>query len=379
MSFTISTVPTKIRLSEIHNKLENEFMYGSALYNDAIAKELQGYLQELKNSQRSPDGKWNLIRKEANKLLGRSSNRSLFKESGGDPFEKDLIGLTEALLNVAFNGKTTSADLMETFSDRQNINTTKKINSWAGPMSIKIETKQGDIANFPDAIVKDILHRVGQAQEKIVQNKKGELKISHRNYLDLSAKQGHVDIKGTGASMVIPLELQLGDTFMRLAQILTNYNFSLKNYRSSGYNNLWEEIKIDTTNPYKAYATVLANLGYGISEINSSFERLYYCNYALSVKGNSSHASHGVALHMGHIQSVYGLMGEGLLNPASKDQQVDFIIINDPTSNQIYVESAANLVYQVLRGVSKSVYLDRMSHINIFGSGGVRISGSTLK
>ena len=246
-------------------------------------------------------------------------------------------------------------------------------------MSVKIETKQGNIANFPDAVVKDILHRVGQAQERIVQNKKGELKISHRNYLDLSAKQGHVDIKGTGASMIIPLELQFGDAFMRLAQILTNYNFSVKNYRSSGYNNLWEEIKIDTTNPYKAYATVLANLGYEISEINSSFERLYYCNYALSVKGNSSHSSHGVALHMGHIQSVYGLMGEGLLNPASKDQQVDFIIINDPTSNQIYVESAANLVYEVLRGVSKSVYLDRMSHINVFGSGGVRISGSALK
>lgn len=386
---TISTIPTMSHLLDVHNSLEKEFLDDRLYDMQSYAKELQIYLQELKNSQRTKGDGWYLLRQETDKLLSRNINTTLFKKGGrpgGVMFEKELVALTEALLNRFREEKITAADLAETFNNTNAPSTAKKVNSWTGPMNIKIQTKltengPKDLSQIPDAIMKRLLTQISNENAIEAYNKKtGQWKLVYRNYLDFKPKQGKVDFNGQKASARIPLDVTTTDKFERLAQLLTNFKFSLKNYSSKGYNgsSLWNEIHIDDTNPYKAYAIVLNRLGYTNEEINKTFRRMYWCYHALTVHGDTEHANHGVSLHMGHIQGVYGLIGEGLLDATGQNDKVDFIIINDPSSNGIYVQSADYLARQVLKNISKTVYLDRGTSLGVFGSGSVRISGSSL-
>lgn len=91
-------------------------------------------------------------------------------------------------------------------------------------------------------------------------------------------------------------------------------------------------------NPYRAIYGTLKDLGYSHSTAQSAF----YAGKNMIKKGNQD-----VINHMYHLKYIYELTGAGTVVFGDTYNNVRFLVYNDPSTDNIYVQSAADILAEI--------------------------------
>lgn len=361
MSFTIST---QQNLSNIHRQLTHMFNMKNAINKQDIADELEELLTDLKKAPAS-DEAWQNV-KELVRAYSGFLPEKFFQHKGGTNFEAEFSMLIEALASIIVN----KGNLEKAIENSTKLISYGKhgvdkifLDVWTGQMRGTVQNANS-LDKLPDYIIEE-LRKAGQNREvyDVLSRKTNQWVKRYRNYLDLTAKDIKTDVAGT-AKNLLNLDLSWNATpkLNKLLQLLTSYNFSLKNYQDLS------NIHVGDTNFFKAYSGVLSVLGYNADYIYNSFYRLLGCYRGVQM--GSGHSGHGVIEHTGHIQTVYELIGMGIIYARGADR-VDFIVINNPNGG-INVFSTDYLAYEALSNRNNIIKMS--SKRNSLGGGAVTIS-----
>lgn len=154
---------------------------------------------------------------------------------------------------------------------------------------------------------------------------------------DTQAKSIKTDVISFNADLVAELD-PAWDQF----SVFAGANFTVKNYISKRKNDVAVQIHFGESNPYKSIMAQLTYLGFSVPQS----KRIFY--HSLNSWLNSKAKS--VEIHIPHIRFAYELQGNGLYDADGDPiSGADFLIVNDPISENIYVRSTKAMVAAALR------------------------------
>lgn len=217
----------------------------------------------------------------------------------------------------------------------------------------KINTPLFEMFNEGSHEAKQFQQHYMKKVKKIVE----ENAIDSRNEMFTGVKfeSGKTDISTTGFNIEGNVVTQMRPEWQEALPLLQKANFSLKNYSSSRWmgeadmKNLVTEIDGDihlgNTNVYKAITSALISLGVNFSNAQSVFYRGYWG----TVNKNRKHP------HLYHLRFLYELSGAGAITKNGEQAaEVNYIVFNDPASDNIYVKSVAELIVDMLNNTQGS-------------------------
>jgi hypothetical protein len=113
-------------------------------------------------------------------------------------------------------------------------------------------------------------------------------------------------------------------------KLLNIRSFTLKNYASE------RKVHLGSTDPWKSFSTVLSQLHKRRKDIARSF--------IIASKIKKDNLKNDINSHINHIRFVYELSGFG-----QRVKEADFLILNKPNTDEIYVRSTAKLINDYLQ------------------------------
>lgn len=186
----------------------------------------------------------------------------------------------------------------------------------------------------------------------------------HSLYIE---KFGKIDFDGSRFSVGVDIDYYESQRLLRAFNILKNAKISLKNSKNL------RQIKLGQTNPFKMYVSVISAV------TNLSYDQIY-AQYARMRNCYDFHRNeHGqmVEKHLGHIYSVYELIGLGLVDSAGNSQVVDYLIVNDSSSSSglIKVLTTKEIVHDYI-GNSSNIFHDNryLKSSGIFNKNKIKLS-----
>lgn len=312
------------------------------------AQTLQTFLQQIKSfnlKSKSGDeyqrGIAGVVLKEIAKGHGNSQKflERLLNRSGGFNLENDLADI---MLGVT---KAVQADIPEILEQ----------DSRKGIQNRKIfQTGKQSSNNFMVEIVdeklKEILPRVIEKTSKSIGTKNLNLQNKqNQSIIEFSSVERKSDNTGLNAS--VQINANVNEDLVNIYRILNRAKISAKNYKGIGSKgeDLKEfGIKLGTTNPFRAFYSVLSDLNYNNYAIQKTFVGLFL-DYEKNPSGEAE-------LHFDHIRFVYELTGQGMGLSQGGKEGINFLIYNDPTGNNIYVKSAAQMIVEFLETKSNNIF-----------------------
>lgn len=337
-------------------------------YNDAttITREsenaslLQDFLFNLKRSFMNESLQLSLLDKAGFNLLQQQLQKT-FKQlnktsklenilfrPGGTSFERDIAKLqqvAESNLGVEIRK---IKDINIGRASANILNTTDTINI-AEPLVRLVEDKCSKVVN--DMVGKDF--------------SKGLVK---------KGRQGKIDNMGNNNIQII---YELNNNTTRVWQILAASNFTLKNYASIGIKEGKlkgvTNIRLGNTTPYVAIVGAISSIDPSLSLIRKN--KIFYGGIVEGVINNVAKINY----HLNHLQFIYDLSGAGqYYDKLGNIGEAEYLIYNDPYSDNIKVESVKVLISQELQ-TERSPYLRNVT-INRVNNGKLTARGrSKLK
>ena len=295
-----------------------------------IRNELSDILIDTQNElfqQNSALGGTRLFRRTHNKFLGKTSNMA------DDVFEEEF------------------ATLIKTLIDKKSILGEKEI-----PLNIILSGTQYATTEAIENLSEEAKERLIEITNEAIkeQSKKLGKEVHQEKYIkEIVSTAGKVDIS-------VPMEIEIkedGDELINnFLHAIQGMNFSLKNYRSKTFS------RNEKTGKYSYKGQRLegeislhlgdSNLPKAVMGALSPYlsikdqENVYYRGMTI-LSGRSKEpdtASYKeINEHFAHLKFIYELRGQGLLINGS-NQRVDFIIWNDPDSENIAVESTLAII-----------------------------------
>lgn len=168
-------------------------------------------------------------------------------------------------------------------------------------------------------------------------------------FVEISARAGKTDIFTPN----LKVQEDGSSLISEFLNTISGVNFSLKNYSSfqkdtgKGTQKKLTDINIHLgkSNPYKAITGSLSEI---LSDPRAQ-KRVYWRGMTI-LAGQSQDpdtaSEDQVYKHFGHLRFIYQLRGAGLIDESGRHQVADFIIWNDPNSENIAVRSTASLIAQ---------------------------------
>lgn len=364
LTSTNHTLPTDRHLKMVHSQLEGKFKKNTK-GKEKAAKEIEYYLNLIKRKNLNADPVWYRIKQLTAATMGIQES-DLFQhfnvigKNSGEDFETAIATMLQVMvenyLTIYKNSLNNIKPQTETFA----------MDVLTGSIYGNIKTKQG--VGLADMVDINKFAQVAEEHQIYARNKDGTLnRDRYANLASVEAKQIKTDIRGKNLARITQdISWNTTNPFLRFLKLMTNYSFSLKNYNVN--TKFWNTIHIGSSNTFRAYAGVLSDLGYSARVIENSFWRAYGCY-------NAKHG-HGVKEHMGHIQSLYELIGMGIVFADEVRDQVDFLIINAKGADNIFVLDTSTLALEVL--YDDSTHIGISSKRNVFGGGSVTLTGSSL-
>ena len=335
-------------LNDIHNEIQNKM---EKIKEDEKAKQIEMFLREVKKTTRqlkeanTDSSIVDSINQDLVELIQNTFNEqikahekiksslSLFRRSHrarsvdltDDIFEEELGYLIKSAAKM--KGKNVNIDLI--FGGT----------SSASSRAIEYLTK-----NTETQIV-NLINRAVQAQAKDI-NKKNVIS----NVTKIRANTGKVDISVPSNLYV---EGNAQDLISRFLSLISGATFTLKNYSSfqkdtkKGSQKSLGDIKIHLgdSNIYKAVTGALSEI---LSDPRAQ-KRIFYRGITV-LAGKSeppdSASTEDIFKHFAHLKFIYELRGSGLIDEQGKSKVADYIIWNDPYSDNIAVRSTASLIRQ---------------------------------
>ena len=204
------------------------------------------------------------------------------------------------------------------------------------------------VINIVDDELKEILPKVIEQTSKSIGIKNLKLK-SDQDIITFSEIERKSD--NTGLHSTISMPVGINEDLANIYRILNRAKISAKNYKTVGSKgeDLSEfGIKLGTTNPFRAFYSVLSDLHYSNYNIQKTFVGLF-----LDYENNPSSEAE---LHFNHIRFVYELTGQGMGLSQNGKEGVNFLVYNDPTSSNVYVRSAAQMIVDLLENKNVSIF-----------------------
>lgn len=99
-------------------------------------------------------------------------------------------------------------------------------------------------------------------------------------------------------------------------------------------------IKLGNSNPYRAVYGSLTSLGYSHSTSTSAYS---------AAKNLTKKKVQNTINHIYHLRYLYELTGAGTKNLNGLVKESRFLIYNDPTSDNIYVKSTAQILLEIFK------------------------------
>lgn len=282
--------------------------------NSAILKRMQPQLAELIQNVYQQQKFYHSKNLKATTLLQRKHSSTTSISGTDDIFEEELGYIIQQAARMKGN---------EDF----NVN------------SVLTGQRFSSINNITQSISDKVLDIINRALE----NQAKKLNYSKdKKYSKIEARAGKIDINTVGLN----IKMDGDDIIAKLLRALSGKTFSLKNYTSSywkdGQNILKDDLRIylGSTNPYKAITTVLSDF-YSDPRAQRS---IFYRGMNILAGNGSSATDDQVNQHFGHMRFIYELQGTGILSQSN--QRVQYIIWNDPSSENIVVRSTGMLIKQ---------------------------------
>lgn len=155
------------------------------------------------------------------------------------------------------------------------------------------------------------------------------------------ARSGKTDVQ----SFDLNFKTELREDLPEKIRSFSNARFSVKNYKLSGAANskYKEQVSLGNTNAFKAITAQLTHLGYDYAD-----------SIHLFIKSRESwkkYKTESVKEHIPHLRFAYELEGNGLFSKENGENSIlgaDFFIVNDSTSDEIYVNSTKELIRRAL-------------------------------
>ena len=186
----------------------------------------------------------------------------------------------------------------------------------------------------------------------------------HSLYIE---KFGKIDFDGNNFNINMNIDYYASQRVLRAFNILKNAKISLKNSKNL------RQIKLGQTNPFKMFVSV-------ISAVTSlSYNQIYaqYCRMRNCYDFHRQEHGQMVEKHLGHIYSVYELIGLGLIDSAGNSQVVDYLIVNDSTSahGRIKVLTTKEIVHDYV-GNNSNIFHDNryLKSSGIFNKNKIKLS-----
>ena len=256
-------------------------------------------------------------------LLGQSQFShfnvgNLFGKRGGARFEHELTRVIEAVFQ----------EVSDSELDKALVN----IGAQRGNIGANIDMTQ--------PIAQSILEMVGT---KTYHTLKKDTGGAFQEYY-LPDVDGKIDVRGYN----INIRADASTEMLEIYNLLSDATFSAKNYDSMTWDEKTEtfieqtghsSIKLGSSNAYRALASVLADMGYEESTINSAI----YSGLTKIQRENDDY----VATHFYHLRFIYELIGAGFQYGNVNYGGAKYLIYNDPHGN-IYVKSTAEIVSDIL-------------------------------
>lgn len=335
MKYNKSNIPVENFLNRVHIAAYAKYIKKQ---QDDIgqAKELQAFFRTLKDIASGKDPQENIFDRaimnelvqeidtqlKKNGLSGGAINK-LFRRTGysyqqGSYFERELESVIQAVLIKSFGD---NIDL-----GSYEISTGQKLGTTTITHEMENKLKEG-LAQ-------------GLSEEEVFKNNK-----TKTNDLYLKRVQIKTDIQG----VEVDISAIKNAKMQRIQSLLQNVTISAKSYRTYTYNEqtgnmdklkeLYPTIHLGKAiNPYRAIYGVLKDLGYSHSTAQAAF-------YAGRNKVNEGNQN--VINHMYHLKYIYELTGAGTVVLNSPYKNVRFLVYNDPSTDNIYVQSAASILSDI--------------------------------
>lgn len=161
-------------------------------------------------------------------------------------------------------------------------------------------------------------------------------------------------------TLKIGSKTEFKDEILReIIPLLNNASFTVKNYKSSTFESFG--LELGHTNLFRS---IVAELNIVFPQNYTNWQRdIFYRGAQIMTKTNEppSASVEEVMKHFYHMRFIYELSGLGLIDSATgKPQFVKYLIYNDPTTSNIYVQDTASII---LNEINK-----RKGNINTFGT-----------
>lgn len=285
------------------------------------AKKLQDFFSALKNyekiGQASDNPMMNAsISKIYDILKSHTTSGELFQRFGGATFENEMASVIKRTYEVA-----------EIQLSKETIDSLVVGNELATSM-----------VDFTKHVTKDFASSIGQEIKRTLQQGEKTLPPELANTFKLVGVPQKTDVQGA------QIELQFNETinpYLReIITILNEATFTAKNYGSAIED--IASLKLGISNPVRSIGSALASLSFSDEEINEFFiDMTYNKNY----KKNSL-----MMEQLFELQFMYELTGAGTVNAKSMQSlsETKYLIYNNPMTQEIYVQSTAALIQQVL-------------------------------
>ena len=321
---------------EVHRAMENKYVKkDDPIIQDA--KKIQEFFQDLKSAAIARKAGNRIGSVFINKILDNfyqmnPHSRGLFQNWGGTTFEYELSEVFSALLK-------------EVVDDYDDLDIGK--DSFVMGADTATTVFGLDLSELPEKVAKDVIKRFNLVA---VKNTKEE--VASNNFIQkyyLQDVSGKTDVY-TQVSSELQISLTATAEAIKIFNLLKNVKISAKNYGSD--EELYADLHLGSSNVFRAWFGTLSTLGedWSPATITSSF----YASYEAI---NNKTASASICLHFYHVRYTYELVGAGQMYKTSGLRtvfgNVDYLVYNNPSTNEIYVTSVQEILNKVLKDTSK--------------------------
>lgn len=336
MRYNKTNIPVEEFLGRVHTAAYAKYVKKQQ-EDVGQARELQDFFQTLKKAAVDIKTNSNVIDKQLTAELlkevqnqleksglkgGKKGIKSLFRRTGssysqGSSFERELAAVIRAVAEKALDK---DIDL--------------------GTYEISTGQKTGTTT-----MTKDLEEKI---KELMAQGLSEEEALKESGIASSELYQKRVQIKTDIQGIEVDISAIKNPRWQRVQSLLQNVTISAKSYRTKTYDHtekMWKLKELYPTihlgkalNPYRAIYGVLKDLGYS----HSTAQAVFYAGRNKVKEGNQN-----VINHMYHLKYIYELVGAGTIVLGSSYKNVRFLVYNDPTSDNIYVQSAASILSDI--------------------------------
>ena len=237
-----------------------------------------------------------------------------------DIVEAELVSVLQSIQTLAFND--ISVEDIDLFSAR----TTGRV---TGNLS---EEAQKIMDGVTDQTIQNVINRIQNTnfRNKAYQKLTAKLK-------DTQARSVKADVRSYNIELLAELKPE-----WEQFSVFAGASFTIKNYISKRKNDVAVRISLGESNPYKSVMAQLSSLGYSFPQSQHIFFH--------SLNSWMKNGTKAVQMHIPHLRFAYELEGSGLYDAdGASISGADFLIVNDPISENIYVRSTKAMIANALK------------------------------